>query len=100
MAGWQGSPFAREWTCVHHDNSFLSTDRYTDTCMPCVSYLQLRPGWPGGVHPALVRLGRACLATNASERPSFDAIAKVLTKIETNVRNELREQQQQPHNDL
>ncbi|KAG2435901.1 hypothetical protein HXX76_007096 [Chlamydomonas incerta] len=60
-----------------------------------VSQGTLRPEWPAGAHPALVRLGRACLATNASERPSFDAIAKVLTRIETNVRNELRDQQRQ-----
>eukprot|EP00198_Chlamydomonas_reinhardtii_P006439 XP_001695775.1 predicted protein [Chlamydomonas reinhardtii] len=52
----------------------------------------LKPDWPTHGHPALVRLGKACLSTNADMRPSFDVIAKVLTKIEGNIRNELRAQ--------
>ncbi|KAG2434211.1 hypothetical protein HXX76_007937 [Chlamydomonas incerta] len=52
----------------------------------------LKPDWPTHAHPALVRLGKACLSTNPDMRPSFDAIAKVLTKIEGNIRNELRVQ--------
>ncbi|KAG2447330.1 hypothetical protein HYH02_007659 [Chlamydomonas schloesseri] len=52
----------------------------------------LKPEWPANAHPALVRLGKACLSTNPDMRPSFDAIAKVLTKIEGNIRNELRVQ--------
>ncbi|GFR51773.1 hypothetical protein Agub_g14229 [Astrephomene gubernaculifera] len=55
-----------------------------------VSQGSLTPTWPPSAHPALVRLGRACLATNPEKRPSFEAIVKVLTKIEKNVRNELR----------
>ncbi|KXZ53856.1 hypothetical protein GPECTOR_6g774 [Gonium pectorale] len=50
----------------------------------------LKPEWPPSAHPALVRLGRACLATSPEDRPSFAAIVKVLTKIEQNVREELR----------
>ncbi|KAG2492504.1 hypothetical protein HYH03_009169 [Edaphochlamys debaryana] len=57
-----------------------------------VSQGTLKPEWPPGAHPALVRLGRACLATSPEARPSFEAIVKVLTKIEQHVRNELRHQ--------
>ncbi|GFR51770.1 hypothetical protein Agub_g14226, partial [Astrephomene gubernaculifera] len=55
-----------------------------------VSQGTLTPTWPPSAHPALVRLGRACLATNPEKRPSFEAIVKILTKIEQNVRNELK----------
>ncbi len=38
---------------------------------------QLRPEWPPGAHPALVKLGRACLDARVEKRPSFEAIVKV-----------------------
>ncbi len=52
---------------------------------PCVASLpapprcppQLRPEWPPGAHPALVKLGRACLDARVEKRPSFEAIVKV-----------------------
>ncbi|EFJ44079.1 hypothetical protein VOLCADRAFT_95692 [Volvox carteri f. nagariensis] len=50
----------------------------------------LKPEWPSSAHPALVRLGRACLATSPEKRPSFEAIVKILIKVEQNIRNELR----------
>ncbi|KXZ53857.1 hypothetical protein GPECTOR_6g775 [Gonium pectorale] len=55
-----------------------------------VSQGTLKPEWPPSAHPALVRLGRACLATSPEDRPSASAIVKVLTKIEKHVREELR----------
>lgn len=42
--------------------------------------LQLTPEWPASTHPALVRLGRACLAPSPEKRPSFEAIVKVSEK--------------------
>ncbi|GLI71446.1 hypothetical protein VaNZ11_016661 [Volvox africanus] len=51
---------------------------------------KLKPEWPASAHPPLVRLGRACLATSPEKRPSFEAIVKVLIKIEKRVRDELR----------
>ncbi|KAG2492506.1 hypothetical protein HYH03_009171 [Edaphochlamys debaryana] len=59
-----------------------------------VSTGSLKPEWPPGAHPALVRLGRACLTTSPEKRPSFEAIVKVLTKIEKHMRNELRQQKE------
>jgi hypothetical protein len=44
-----------------------------------VFWLQLTPDWPAYAHPALVRLGRACLAPSPEKRPSFEAIVKVRT---------------------
>eukprot|EP00198_Chlamydomonas_reinhardtii_P013416 XP_001702753.1 predicted protein [Chlamydomonas reinhardtii] len=59
-----------------------------------VSQGTLTPEWPASTHPALVRLGRACLAPSPEKRPSFEAIVKVLTKIEKHVRDELKQQRQ------
>ncbi|GLC66708.1 hypothetical protein PLESTF_000463500, partial [Pleodorina starrii] len=42
-----------------------------------VSQGTLKPEWYSSAHPALVRLGRACLATSPEKRPSFEAIVKV-----------------------
>ncbi|GIL64007.1 hypothetical protein Vafri_17993 [Volvox africanus] len=50
----------------------------------------LKPEWPASAHPPLVRLGKACLATSPEKRPSFEAIVKVLIKIEKRLRDELR----------
>ena len=42
-----------------------------------VSRGQIRPEWPPHAHPALVKLGKACLSTSPEKRPSFDALVKV-----------------------
>ncbi|GLI71405.1 hypothetical protein VaNZ11_016532, partial [Volvox africanus] len=56
-----------------------------------VSQGTLKPEWPASAHPPLVRLGRACLATSPEKRPSFGAIVKMLTKIEKDVRGQVRQ---------
>ncbi|EFJ44078.1 hypothetical protein VOLCADRAFT_106555 [Volvox carteri f. nagariensis] len=44
-----------------------------------VSQGSLKPEWPSSAHPALVRLGRACLSTSPEKRPKFEAIVKRAT---------------------
>lgn len=56
----------------------------------CVSQGRLRLQWPPHCHPAIAKLGEACVGYEATTRPTFQEIGDVLVQIEQNVRNELR----------
>ncbi|GIL75343.1 hypothetical protein Vretimale_8020 [Volvox reticuliferus] len=56
--------------------------------MAAVSSGEQLLSWPSEAHPALVHLGRACLAYNPRDRPSFAQIVRRLQALETELRAE------------
>ncbi|GLI62013.1 hypothetical protein VaNZ11_004588 [Volvox africanus] len=56
--------------------------------MAAVSSGEQLLSWPSGAHPALVHLGRACLAYNPRDRPSFAQVVRRLQAFEAELRAE------------